>query len=112
MAVDPETKLRGAEAAIAPAVPGLRARTLRRTACGQDPYARGAYSAFKPSQLTRFAPNFWLEEDGHVTQQAIAGPIVFAGEHLSDAFPGDMNGGARTGRLAAGAILASLGNAV
>ena len=108
MAVDPETALRRAEAAIAPAVPGLTARTMRRTAWGQDPYARGAYSTFKPGQLTRFAPHFWVEEEGRVTQQATAGPIVFAGEHLSDAFPGYMNGGAQTGRLAAAAILASL----
>lgn len=109
MAAEPETTLRAAEAAIAPAVPGLKARTMRRTAWGQDPFARGAYSTFKPGQLTRFAPHFWLEEEGGVTQQAIAGPIVFAGEHLSDAFPGYMNGGAQTGRLAAAAILASLG---
>ncbi|MET0587498.1 MAG: NAD(P)/FAD-dependent oxidoreductase [Novosphingobium sp.] len=108
MAVDPETTLRRAEAAIAPAVPGLHARTMRRTAWGQDPYSRGAYSTFKPSQVTRFAPHFWVEEDGKVTQQAVAGPIVFAGEHLSDAFPGYMNGGAQTGRLAAAAVLASL----
>lgn len=108
MASDPEITLRRAEAAIAAAVPGLRARTMRRTAWGQDPYARGAYSTFKPGQLTRFAPHFWVEEDGGVTQQAIAGPIVFAGEHLSDAFPGYMNGGAQTGRLAAAAILAGL----
>jgi monoamine oxidase len=110
MAVDPEITLRRAEAAIAPAVPGLKARTMRRTAWGQDLYARGAYSTFKPGQLTRFAPHFWLEEDGGVTQQAVAGPIVFAGEHLSDAFPGYMNGGAQTGRLAAAAILAGLGD--
>jgi monoamine oxidase len=108
MAVDPETTVRRAESAIAPAVPGLKARTMRRTAWGQDPYARGAYSTFKPGQLSRFAPYFWVEEEVGVTQQAAAGPILFAGEHLSDAFPGYMNGGAQTGRLAAAAILASL----
>lgn len=108
MAAEPEATLRRAESAIAPAVPGLTARTMRRTAWGQDPYARGAYSTFKPGQLTRFAPHFWIEEDGRATQQAVAGPVVFAGEHLSDAFPGYMNGGAQTGRLAAAAILASL----
>ena len=42
----------------------------------------------------------------------MAGPVVFAGEHLSDAFPGYMNGGAQTGRLAAAAILAGLETAV
>ncbi|MGH6650587.1 MAG: flavin monoamine oxidase family protein [Sphingopyxis sp.] len=100
--------LASAERAIAPAVPRLRATSMRRTAWVKDPFARGAYSTFKPGQLTRFAPHFWLEEDGKATQQAVAGPIVFAGEHLSDAFPGYMNGGAQTGRLAAAAILASV----
>lgn len=108
MASDPEAVLRRAESAIAPAVPGLRARTMRRTAWGQDPYARGAYSTFKPGQLSRFAPLFWMEAENGVTQQTPAGPILFAGEHLSDAFPGYMNGGAQTGRLAAAALLASL----
>jgi monoamine oxidase len=108
MAGDPEATMRRAESAIAPAVPGLKARTMRRTAWGQDPYARGAYSTFRPGQLSRFAPLFWVEPEGGVAQQAPAGPIIFAGEHLSDAFPGYMNGGAQTGRLAAAAILASL----
>jgi monoamine oxidase len=107
MAAEPEATLRRAEAAIAPAVPGLAARTMRRTAWGQDPFSRGGYSTFKPGQLTRFAPLFWVEEEGKATQQSLAGPIVFAGEHLSDAFPGYMNGGAQTGRLAAAAILAA-----
>lgn len=108
MAAEPEATLRRAEAAIAPAVPGLKARTMRRTAWCQDPYARGAYSTFKPGQLTRFAPHLWVEEEGGVTQKAVAGPIVFAGEHMSDAFPGFMNGAAQTGRLAAAAVLAGV----
>lgn len=108
MAGEVEAVLRRAEAAIAPAVPGLAARTMRRTAWGRDPFARGGYSSFAPGQLTRFAGHFWLEEEGVMTSPAPAGPIVFAGEHLSDAFPGYMNGGAQTGRLAAQSVLASL----
>ena len=108
MATDPIITLRRAEAAIAPVVPGLEARRLRRTSWGQDPYARGAYSTFKPGQLTRFAPHFWVEGEKGALQQAVTGPILFAGEHLSDAFPGYMNGGVQTGRLAASAILASI----
>jgi monoamine oxidase len=34
--------------------------------------------------------------------------LIFAGEHLSDAFPGSMEGGLQTGRLAAQAVLAAL----
>lgn len=108
LAGETEDVLRRCEAAIAPAVPGLAARTMRRTAWAKDPYARGGYSNFKPGQLTRFAGHFWLEEDGVMTAPAPAGPITFAGEHLSDAFPGYMNGGAQTGRLAAQAVLAAL----
>lgn len=100
--------LRAAEAAVAPAVPGLKARTMRRTGWTRDPFSRGGYSNFKPGQLTRFAGHFWIEEDGSVAAPADAGPIIFAGEHLSDAFPGYMNGGAQTGRLAAEALIASL----
>lgn len=100
--------LASAERAVSPAVPRLRPTAMRRTAWVKDPFSRGAYSTFKPGQLTRFAPHFWLEEDGKTTQQAVVGPIVFAGEHLSDAFPGYMNGGAQTGRLAAEAILAAM----
>ena len=37
---------------------------------------------------------------------ARSGPVYLAGEHLSDAWPGFMNGAAQTGRLAAQAILA------
>jgi monoamine oxidase len=78
-----------------------------RTGWGTDPFARGAYSSFKPGQLTRFGGMLWVEEDdGTASQSAISGPIVLAGEHLSDAWPGYMNGAAQTGRLAAQAIIA------
>jgi monoamine oxidase len=96
------------ESAVARAVPGLaEAATVwqRRTNWAGDRFSRGAYSCFKPGQLTRYAGLFWLEEDGKATQVPAVGPLVFAGEHLSDAWPGYMNGGAQTGRLAAQAVL-------
>jgi monoamine oxidase len=96
------------EGQAAPAVPGLAegpAGWQRRTHWGKDLYSRGAYSCFKPGQLTKYAGLFWLEEDGKPTRPSIAGPIVFAGEHLSDAWPGYMNGGAQTGRMAAQVVL-------
>lgn len=115
----------GAQAA-ALADPGLRARLegsvgsamgdlagaanayAARTGWGADPYSKGAYSTFRPGQYTRFGGLMWIEEDdGTVTQQAVSGPIVLAGEHLSDAWPGYMNGAAQTGRLAAKAIIAA-----
>lgn len=90
------------------AIPGLGAACtgpFRRTAWHRDPLTLGAYSTFAPGQLTRFGRLLWLEDEaGRATQIAGVGRILFAGEHLSDAFPGYMNGAAQTGRLAAEAI--------
>jgi monoamine oxidase len=99
---------RGFETAAAQAVPGLTAAATtwqRRTHWSNDRFARGSYACFKPGQLSRYAPLFWLEENGRAVQSPVVGPLVFAGEHLSDAWPGFMNGGAQTGRLAARAVL-------
>ncbi|TKD53240.1 flavin monoamine oxidase family protein [Sphingomonas baiyangensis] len=95
------------------ALPGLAAAQTgpwRRTAWHRDALTLGAYSNFRPGQLTRFARLFWLESDDPAERQmAAAGGLVFAGEHLSDAWPGYMNGGAQTGRLAAETVLAAIG---
>jgi monoamine oxidase len=107
---DAATLRRDFETVVAPAVPGLtQAATIwqRRTNWTGDRFSRGAYSCFKPGQLTRYAQLFWLEEQGKAVQSPVVGPLVFAGEHLSDAWPGYMNGGAQTGRLAAQAMLRS-----
>lgn len=102
---------RSFEEAAAIALPALGDSATgwqRRTNWSRDPYARGAYSCFRPGQLTRFAELMWIEEDGEAVQIPTAGSLVFAGEHLSDAFPGYMEGGLQTGRLAAQAVLAAL----
>ncbi|WP_326523654.1 flavin monoamine oxidase family protein [Sphingomonas sp.] len=91
-------------------VPGMTAATgpvVRRTNWHDEPFTRGAYVNFRPGQLTRFAPLIWTETNGIASVPVPAGPVVFAGEHLSDAYPGYMNGGAQTGRLAAQAIIAA-----
>ena len=67
----------------------------------------GAYVNFRPGQLTKFADLIWTETDGVASSPLSAGPVHFAGEHLSDAYPGYMNGGAQTGRLAAQAVIAA-----
>lgn len=67
---------------------------------------KGAYSTFKPGQLTQYASCFWTEGRSFADQQDVsAGNIVFAGEHLSDSYFGFMNGAAQTGRLAADFVI-------
>jgi len=89
-----------------PAIPGLSGVTAdgpyRRTGWHRDPFTMGAYSCWAPGQLTRFGHLLSVESD-HPAEHRVAqaGSIIMAGEHVSDAFPGFMNGGAQTGRMAA-----------
>ncbi|WP_353203988.1 FAD-dependent oxidoreductase [Sphingomonas sp.] len=96
------------------AIPGMTAATsafARRTNWHRDPMAMGAYVNFRPGQLTRFGRLIWTEVDGSARVPVSAGPVLFAGEHLSDAYPGYMNGAAQTGRLAASTIIAGRAHA-
>ncbi|MBE9141403.1 FAD-dependent oxidoreductase [Nodosilinea sp. LEGE 07088] len=80
-----------------------------RTAWTQDPFTQGAYSSFKPGQLTEFADFFYIESDTPGDRQDVYFEnLVFAGEHLSDEFYGYMNGAAQTGRLAAEVIFRNI----
>lgn len=90
---------------VLPGLPAPNGR-VRRTRWTDDPLTRGAYSRFAPGQLTRFASLFAVETPGEALRPAQAGPLLFAGEHMSDAFAGFMNGALQTGRIAASAILA------
>ncbi|MCP3729515.1 FAD-dependent oxidoreductase [Sphingomonas sp. MG17] len=95
-----------------PAVPGLSQAiaggTVRRTNWCNEALTLGAYTNSAPGQLTRFGSLFWIESDTPAErQQAVAGRVIFAGEHVSDAWVGFMNGGAQTGRLAAEAVVAA-----
>jgi len=78
---------------------------VRRTAWCIDPLSKGSYVNFRPGQLTRFGDLLSLEENGKA-RASQSGPIIFAGEWLSDAWPGYMNGAAQTGRIAADAAMA------
>lgn len=80
---------------------------LRRTQWTADPLTRGAYISFRPGQITRFGGLLTVEEPGNV-RPSQAGPLIFAGEWLSDAWPGYMNGAVQTGRIAADAAIASV----
>jgi monoamine oxidase len=90
---------------VLPDLPAPNGR-VRRTRWAQDPLTRGAYSRFAPGQLTRFAALFAVETAGAPARAPQAGPLLFAGEHISDAFAGFMNGALQTGRIAAEALLA------
>ncbi|MES2442678.1 MAG: FAD-dependent oxidoreductase [Pseudomonadota bacterium] len=93
-----------------PAIPGLSGATadgpFRRTGWHRDPFTMGSYSCWAPGQLTRFGHLLSVESDDPAEHRvARAGNLIFAGEHVSDAFPGFMNGGAQTGRMAAEAVI-------
>ena len=63
-----------------------------------DPNLLGSYSTYKVGQYTQFG----------AYEQVPQGPIFFAGEHTSYNFQGFMEGGARSGKRAAGEVLAVL----
>ena len=88
-------------------LPGLGAPNgrVRRTRWCEDPLTGGSYSTFAPGQVSRFGHLFAVEEGGR-TNVPRAGPLLFAGEWLSDAFPGYMNGAVQTGRITALSVLA------
>lgn len=92
----------------ASALPGLEAAAtgpFARTNWHAQAMTLGAYVNFRPGQITRFARLLCVESDNPAeTHVPAAGRIYFAGEHLSEAYPGYMNGGAQTGRVAAQAI--------
>jgi monoamine oxidase len=91
---------------FAPGASDVATGRFVRTRWVRDPYSRGAYTSFKPGQLTRFGEFLYIESDDPDERQDVhAGNLVFAGEHLSDAYYGFMNGAAETGRLAAQVVL-------
>lgn len=96
-------------ASAAPAIPGLiEAATgpFARTNWHAQALTLGAYVNYAPGQLSRFAHLLYIDSDNPAERQVSgAGRVWFAGEHLSDAFPGYMNGAAETGRMAVEAIL-------
>lgn len=90
-------------------IPGTSASATGQfihSAWSKSPLTMGGYANYKPGQLTRFGELLWIESDNaSENQQVNAGNLIFAGEHLSDAFYGFMNGAAQTGRLAAKLVL-------
>jgi monoamine oxidase len=79
---------------------------LRRTRWTEEPLTKGGYVNYRPGQLGRFAALLTTEAEDGSARASAAGPLIFAGEWLSDAWPGYMNGAAQPGRIAAQAALA------
>jgi monoamine oxidase len=90
---------------LLPGLPQPNGR-IRRTRWADDPLTKGAYSCFAPGQVTRFASLFAMESGTGPAQVPRTGPLLFAGEHLSEEFTGFMNGALQTGRIAAESLLA------
>ena len=84
--------------AIGAARPAARGQLefLGRKAWGQDPFARGGWTSFRPGEVTRFAAEMGRAH----------GPIRLCGEHLARAARG-MEGAMESGERAAGHILAA-----
>jgi monoamine oxidase len=92
-------------------IPGIEEAAngrFRRTRWGRDPLIGGAYSTVPPGALTGTAL-FWAERrDGRIVSDVRDGGLWFAGEHLSDAHYGFMNGAVETGRMAATSVVGAL----
>ncbi len=102
----------GALDAVLPGVAAAATDTFARSRWGEDPFSRGSYVTFKPGQYTRFGEYLYVESDDPAEQQEVrVGNLAFAGEHLSDAYYGFMNGAAQTGRLAAASIAGLIADA-
>jgi monoamine oxidase len=85
-----------------PGVRGAISQRFFRTFWHQTFFTGGGYTSFRPGQYSAFAEHLYIEADDPDERQDVhVGNLVFAGEHLSDAYYGYMNGGAETGRLAA-----------
>lgn len=79
--------------------------TLIRSGWSQNRYISGGYANYRPGQLTTFGEYFWIEGGKPFRQDVSFDNLIFAGEHLSDAYYGFMEGGAQTGWLAAALAL-------
>ncbi|MEO1092626.1 MAG: NAD(P)/FAD-dependent oxidoreductase [Pseudomonadota bacterium] len=93
---------------LSAAVDGLADRQLPgalRTGWTRDPLAGGSYTSFAPGFYSEYADFLWYEYEDGSADGPLFGNLCFAGEHLSDAYYGYMNGAVETSRLAATAIL-------
>lgn len=101
-------------ASILPSVKQTATGRFFQTAWADDPDIGGGYTTFKPGQYRQFRRFMYVDAAGdssHAPQNIHVGNLAFAGEHLSQAFYGYMNGAAQTGRLAAGVVMQRMAQA-
>ncbi|QDL10641.1 monoamine oxidase [Brasilonema octagenarum UFV-E1] len=84
---------------IFPGIPSVRKGEAIRAYWPTEPYTRASYACYLIGQWTTIAGS----------EQENVGNLFFAGEHCSQKFQGYMEGGCRTGEMAAVQILRSLG---
>lgn len=84
---------------VFPGISATRNGKVSRFDWPSYPLTLGSYSCYLPGQWTTIANS----------QIVPVGNMFFAGEHCSYSFQGYMNGGAETGKRAAGSLLAVLG---
>ncbi|MBP5975219.1 FAD-dependent oxidoreductase [Brasilonema sp. CT11] len=84
---------------IFPGIPSVRKGEAIRAYWPTEPYTRASYACYLVGQWTTIAGS----------EQENVGNLFFAGEHCSQKFQGYMEGGCRTGEMAAVQILRSLG---
>ncbi|NMF65860.1 flavin monoamine oxidase family protein [Brasilonema octagenarum] len=84
---------------IFPGIPSVRKGEAIRAYWPTEPYTRASYACYLVGQWTTIAG----------AEQENVGNLFFAGEHCSQKFQGYMEGGCRTGEMAAVQILRSLG---
>ncbi|MBW4635137.1 MAG: FAD-dependent oxidoreductase [Iphinoe sp. HA4291-MV1] len=84
---------------IFPGISSVRKGQAIRAYWPTEPYTRGSYACYLVGQWTTIAG----------AEQENVGNLFFAGEHCSQKFQGYMEGGCRTGEMAAVQILRSLG---
>lgn len=71
----------------------------------EEPLIGGAYSSFRPGELTSNNRIVWVEEAGSIQSSVRARNLFFAGEYWSESYNGFMNGAIETGRLTASTII-------
>ncbi len=90
-----------------PALPGALTGEMVVTRWRDNPFSLGAYTTLRPGQLSTGPFVAWPQRGEPESATVAWRGFVVAGEHVSDAHYGYVNGAAETGRRAAEAVVAA-----